>query len=474
MRRHFVIAVVLVGGCSGDLHPTGDGTLLRVGTSSVITEPGPLATDGLSTSIAELLYRCLVRMDIAGKPEGQLADSWSWSRDGKTLTLRLRPNVVYSDGTPVTAQQVVETYSRGVASHRFGFEGIDEIRAVDETALEMKVARPFRLPYALAYGVARGDPPIGAGAYSVATRDANHLVLHSNPLFGVGQTNIKTIEFRRFEKASEEWSRLLAREIDLITFVPWDKHEFLKTIPTIREVSSLSQTVAVIDIRNAPPPLDRPEVRYALSLAIDRGALVADALRGHGEPAHGVVWPRSEDFDPALPDYPYDPQEAVRILLSNGFRQAPSGKLLWEGNPFVVTFHYWNGSAELEDLALYLEKQLSDIGIGVGVVGHSMEEIVKLWWTGRPLMVLRFRHAAKDPIVEAGRDDMPQPSSLEELHSLVKLVQRRMRDEPPPTYLLCQERLDIIDTRFCGLPALPDGPESALNLVHLCAPGELN
>ncbi len=109
--------------------------------------------------------------------------------------------------------------------------------------------------------------------------------------------------------------------------------------------------------------------------------------------------------------------------------------------------------------------------------GHSMDEFLALWKAGRPLASLRFRAATHDLLSEAAKlfgSDTLSLTSPDKVQALEQAVQRRMRDEPPSIYLFWQERLDIIDTRFCGLPALPDGPESALNLVHLCAPGELN
>src|SRR5207248_1666948 len=106
-------------------------------------------------------------------------------------------------------------------------------------------------------------------------------------------------------------------------------YDFLKTIPTIREVTALSTTLWMIEFRNPTPPFDRPQVRYALSVALNRSELIDAALRGHGRPAHGITWPDSDQSDRALSDYPFESAEARRILLSNGVTVSKDGLLEW-------------------------------------------------------------------------------------------------------------------------------------------------
>jgi hypothetical protein len=65
------------------------------------------------------------------------------------------------------------------------------------------------------------------------------------------------------------------------------------------------------------------------------------------------------------------------------------------------------------------------------------------------------------------------PVAAADLAALRRSMPRTLRDAAPAVYLYWPERLEVIDVRFCGLPRLPEGPEAALDRVHLCAPGEL-
>jgi ABC-type transport system substrate-binding protein len=480
--RRFAIALMLWAGCVPDGRPRPDGLVLRVGTTGDITEPEPYQSDGLGAALAELVFRSLVRVDADGRQQGDIGESWSWGADGRTLSIQLRSDIPFSDGSPLEAANVVETYRRAMEMHGWGMEEIQDISARGRNRVELKIVHPFRLPPALLYGVARMTSAglLGAGAYTVASRDATKLVLHANPQFSGPPPAIKTIEYHRFEKASEEWSRLLSREIDLITFVPWAKNEFLKTVPTIREVTSPSKVVAILDFFAPQAPFDRPAVRYGLSLMIDRDALIGGALRGHGRPANGLVWPRSDDFDSTVPNYPYDPREALKILGESGIKANGAGRLTWDGQLLDLTIHYWNGSPEIDELALQLERQLSEAGLVPTMVGQSMEDLVNLSKANASFVYLHFRHASSNLLSEEEARPLlgelaSAPMSTEhEVIERLKTLQQRMYRQPPSIYLFWQERLDIIDTRFCGLPALPDGPEAALNLVHPCVPGELN
>ena len=289
------------------------------------------------------------------------------------------------------------------------------------------------------------------------------------------------IEFLRFESTGDTWSRLLAKDVDLATSVPWNKFEIFRTVPSIRRVSSLSRAEYLLDLHDASPPFDRVDVRRALSLAVDRAAFVHGVAREHGPTspwAACMAGVRRVRPVPLEPD-PYDPQGALRLLAGAGIAGRRRRPPALERARRCLRAHRvrhrrrrrGGGSRCCSKTAAH---------------GHRARRRSRRRHTAR----LRRRAAPfradvaphhpsrragdllHDPDAARFVDPAAAPATDEARRQALRALQRRFRDEPPSIYLYWIERLAIIDSAYCGLPRLPDGPESALHLVHLCAPGE--
>ncbi len=165
MRTGRVILVVLALATASQCRPTAKelpreetptrggpafGGVLRVGIrSEPITWNRLLVTDAVSYQIAEQIHSALLRVNrVTQEVEPELAESWAFSDDGRELTLRLRPDVVFSDGEPFTAEDVAFTFRAlrdpDVAS------SLGETALVDGEPLVPEVVDPrtirFRLP----------------------------------------------------------------------------------------------------------------------------------------------------------------------------------------------------------------------------------------------------------------------------------------------------------------------------------------
>lgn len=451
---------------------------MLVGVSTDITPPSPLAVGGLGATVAELAFRPLLRLKDAGGTEGDLAERFSWSSDGGRLTVNLRASQRFSDGSAVGAGDVVDSFRRSKSAGVWGFDELAGCEVVDSTTVVLRPVRPFLIPGAAFVGVAkRGSTSVGAGPYIVGDHGEDSLTMTANPTYQGPVPGVHSIRFRRFVSSSEQWSNLLARKVDLITFVPWNKFDLLSLIPTVRPEVALSNVVAELRLRDLAPPFDRADVRLALSRAIDREELLRSALRGQGQPAKGIVWPRAEGFDATLEDYDHAPEALRQLLASEGATTGADGILRWGGQPLRLDVDYWQGGPGLEQLALLVQRQLAAAGVeghfrGIEIAAHRARVL------GRgPLAILRFRHAASDVLFDeetrslpgGAPTDLPSAAAVEQA---VRRAQRRLRDEAPAIYLVWLNRLDVIDRRFCGLPSLPDGPEGRLDRVHPCAPGE--
>ena len=479
MRRAlWLLAIAGLAACRPDGGAGSKPLVLRVGSSMDLTQPSPLEISGMGASIADQVFRGLMRVSAAGVAEADLAESWSFAEDGRLIRLKLKKGVKFSDGTPLTIREVSETFRKATAADVWGMDEIRAFRTVGEDQLEVEPVLPWRVPSGLTVGIMGGDAahPVGTGPMVVGEHDATRMVLQPNARWGGAPAGVQAISFHRFETASQEWSRLLGGEVDLVTFVPWAKVDLLKSITSVRLVSSLSKSVVEITFVAPQAPFDRAEARYALSLAINRAQLVDSAMRGHGRPARGVVWPEAADFDASLPDYPFDPGDARRRLIALGCTAGDDGRLRWQGQPLELHVAYWTGFSEVERVGLLVQRQLADIGVTAIFEGLPIEQMNRVVRERAPRAVVLYRHATSDALsdreAQALLDGARPPASLGELKKASAALQRRMRDEPPSLYLIWPDRLDVIDRRFCGLPTLPDGPEAELHRVHRCAPGE--
>jgi dipeptide transport system substrate-binding protein len=94
----------------------------------------------------------------------------------------------------------------------------------------------------------------------------------------------------------------------------------VKNHPTTQVRSALFAGLYVLGVNSRRPPLDNPLVKQALSLAIDRPAIVKELWRGRGIPASGPIAKGDNHFDAALPPLPYDPREAQARLKRAGYK----------------------------------------------------------------------------------------------------------------------------------------------------------
>ena len=171
-------------------------------------------------SIYDLMYDGLITINDDYLPVGNLAESWSKSPNGKSWTFRLREDVLFSDGTPLTANDVVATANWIItrANNNTDDPGfymnlkyfIDTISAEDEHTVLVKAERPYYgLLYAMTFPILpanalESNNPPGTGAYMCTYfTPGAALVLENNPYWYMGQPQVTSIKFQMYGSAAE-------------------------------------------------------------------------------------------------------------------------------------------------------------------------------------------------------------------------------------------------------------------------------
>lgn len=337
--------------------PRHGGTLHEWMTEDPPTLDVQLDTRFVVYNRARDLFNTLLRYSKDGyrlEPE-LLASMPAVSGDGMTYTFTLRSDVRFHDNTPLKASDVKFTFERllapatrspntwilepvvgakemldGKAQHLAGFEVIDDLR------FRIRLAYPYApflsqlaMPPMSIYperatreaGDRWGMRPIGTGPFRFKEwRRGERLVFERNPdYFEKPLPYVDAIEFRIVPDSSTGILEFEAGNFDL-TSIPDADFERLTNDPRwkpyVVRLSSLNTYFYLFNV--GVEPLDDVRVRKAIAMAIDRQALVDDLLSGRARIARSFVSPGipgQRDLDL----YPYDPQEARRLLAEAGY-----------------------------------------------------------------------------------------------------------------------------------------------------------
>ncbi len=259
--------------------------------------------------------------DLAIKP--CLAESWTAS--GKSWTFKLRPNVKFSDGSPLTAADVVFTLDRvakvpnSPSSFKVYLQKVEKVEAVDPLTVRITTSEPYPLlainmvglPIMSAKAAAgpaaegktttelnSGSGLVGAGPYRfVSWKRGSEIIFERNPHYWGPAPAWDKVIYRPISNPAARVAALLAGDVDLVEDPPTDDLERLQKDPKLTVETKASNRVIYVALdqngdktpgiegTNGKNPLLDKRVREALSLAIDRQALVARIMGGVGTPA---------------------------------------------------------------------------------------------------------------------------------------------------------------------------------------------
>ena len=354
---------------------------------------------------------------------GLLASAWQQDPDGRWIRVRIRDDARFSDGEPVTAEDVRWTYQDFIFNPsieaertRATLDQIEDVRVVDAKTVEIRFnkALSFNLEYGLGIYVLpkhfyeRFEPSqinnstgllLGSGPYRLARLDPAEQWSPGTDVVLVRNENYygprPALEALRFKVVTDELPRLVAYrngEGDMIIpsapqFVKVTKEEGWDdanhSLNWINMRSGYSFIAWNGGMRNGrPTPFTDRRVRLAMTLCLDREKMIRDCWEGIGVVAKGSVNPESPASDPALAPWPFDPAKGKALLAECGWIDRDGDGILENesGQPFRFEFTR-AGSGELaERLSSFVKDAYSKVGIvvDVRVIDWSiMQEILK-------------------------------------------------------------------------------------------------
>lgn len=353
------------------------------------------------------LFDGLVAIDPGMRIVPALASEWTISRDGRVYTFRLRPNVVFHDGTPLTSDDVVYSFRRCVspghgesniaASYIDVIEGMPDfiagrsrdlsgVTAVGPLQVRITLERPYSsFLQALALDGLRVVPrrlierigdaafdraPVGTGPFVFSEWTRDHLMLHANPTYWGGKPHLDGVEIVFLPEGAMDTGvePFLRGEIDLFEAGSSEALDRLGRDPHARIHRFQELNVSFLGLGVKHPPLDDVRVRRAIAHAIDRDALVA-ASPSTRRIATGILPPGLQCYAPEPKVLAYDPAESRRLLAEAGH---PGGR----GLPPIelVTITRTGAAARMTESII---KDLAAVGLAVKVSEVSWSDLNK-------------------------------------------------------------------------------------------------
>lgn len=407
-----------------------------------------------------LIQSTLVRTTEDLKIENDLATEYSCSEDKLTWTVKMRDDVKFTDGEPLTAQDVAFTYNTCRDESTVNdFTMLKEAVAVDDTTVEFHMNEPYSIwPYTMAivgivpehaYSETYGQNPIGSGRYIMKQWDkGQQVIFEANPDYYGEEPKIKKLTVL-FMEEDAALAAAMAGQADVAhTAASYSDQEI--------EGYSLMR-VDTVDNRGFNLPVTEPEekdgivygnsltsdvnVRRAINLAIDREEMIDNVLNGYGTVAYSVCDKMPWYNDEAVTEY--DLEAAKALMDEAGWTEGKDGIREKDGEKAELTLMFSNGDSVRQALAEDTANQLRELGIEVKTEGvgwdtaydrAQSEPLMWGWGAHTPMELYNIYHSMEDTglaqyspyaneTVDKYMDEALESDNLEESYELWKKAQ---------------------------------------------------
>lgn len=369
-----------------------------------------LVADDASETVRYLTGGVLMRLNRKTQQlEPELATAWKLSSTGKSISLALRDNVRFSDGTPFSAEDVAYTMERLMdpALHspagdafRSG-EGKVSTRITGKNRITITFSAPIvgldKLFDQVAILSARSpqkEKSVLGPYYLAENKSGSYLLLKRNPNYwkrdasGRQLPYIDSVRLDIQQNRDIEMLRLTRGEIELINSLDADNYEKLRArapqMAVDTGVGLDSEQIWFNQVSSAPLPVYKKawftstRFRNAISQAINRDDLSRVVYRGHARPAVSWISPANRAwFNNHLQPHRFDPNGALNLLRQDGFQLANGTLRDREGHPVEFSVITNAGNKSREQMAAMIQQDLAAIGVRLNVVTLDFPSLIE-------------------------------------------------------------------------------------------------
>lgn len=366
---------------AGDAKPSSGGNLIfDFATAPLDLDPSTSQDNDTSMQMWDAWFQYLVQPKAAGPGYApMLASSYTVSADGLSYLFRIRPGVKFSNGQPLTAADVVFSLKRDIKPSisllNFLNGYISGISAPSSSTVELKLKKPWPALLAdLASPTAAIYPdnaftaksaaaffarhPVGTGPFALTSEVPNTTyVVSRNTHYwdSAAKPHLSKITFQIVPQDTTRATAVLGGQADIAESPPANEVPSLKSNSSVRVSMVTSSIVELIALNLKKYPFTNQQVRQAVSLALNRAAIVKSGLFGYGVPATTfLAGPANDTFqNTSLDLYPFDLAKAEQLMKASGIK-----------TPVSVPFEISTGTAQQAILTI-AQSDLAKIGINL-------------------------------------------------------------------------------------------------------------
>ena len=425
-------AAVSTESVSPDTATSGE-KIINVGVTNTLGSLNPLLLNGgeINKYATGLMFLPLMELDADLNFEGMLADSIT-TEDNKNFIVHIDDAATWSDGTPVTADDVVYTALRlaspvigntammyyvfeGVGDDGFveeGAESIDGIQKLDDktvqfTTKEEMPITTFENSYArylltlpkhvieqyseeeLSTADWFNHPDVVSGPFIVTDFDVDHYISYeANKDYWKGAPKIDKLNIKIVD-GSQLYAGLQSGEIDItqqtMSDIPQEDYESVEALDNVDVVygSPVTNQSVFIQTKNVPDV----KVRQAMLYAIDRQQILEELLNGHGEIVDGFLSSASPFYDDSLTPVSYDPEKAKALLEEAG----------WDGSQ-TIRFYVNSGDSTFVNAASIIAAEWAAVGIKAEIQTVDFATLMSVAGTeDYDVLAVQYTYAPVDP-----------------------------------------------------------------------------
>ncbi|MBZ6078268.1 ABC transporter substrate-binding protein [Microvirga puerhi] len=429
---------------------------------------GTTASDNLNAGGA-IVESLLWTNPVTGKPEGMLAEKWE-QISPTAIKLTLRRNVKFSNGEPLNADAVVQSFKvfmdpKQAPAYANYAAALDRVEKLDDMTVTVHTKHPyppFELMLTQVYVIppaywasvgldGYGQKPIGTGPFKLLewVKD-NRLVMERNPdYWGKGPTGVDRVIWRPVPDDTARVAGFVTGEYDFATNIPISAIDEINNQPDRKVVEIPSYRIFQLvqsSLEEHDSPLKNKRVRQALNFAVDKKAIIDSLFAGRAFALNGQLLRKEQlGYDPSLHDYPYDPAKAKALLSEAGY---PNG--------FEIVFKFPSGRyAQDREVSEAIAGMLAKVGVRTKMTSLEPGEFLRqlrareLW----PLAYLGLaplddpdfqlaqyrstwrysyiRNAELDALIDAGAQEIDR----EKRAAIYRKAAQLMHEEAPVVFL---------------------------------------
>ena len=485
----------------------------------VITDGGTLVTrfraepdtlnpltgrDYYGAQVMGMVYDSLVARNLDTLEwEPRLAEKWEPSDDHLNYTFHLRNDVRWHDGVPFTSDDVVYSWQKVMdpavddPQVKGYYIDLESVAAPDPYTVVFKWRKPYFLSFQFSAGFPilpkhvfdtgvdfnshpAGRSPVGNGMMKfVAWKTSEEIVLERNEDYYGRKPHVKKMVIRFIP---DENAALLQASSGVVDDMQVTPEQWVKDLTTdvFRENFNryyfYEPNYRYIGWNEERPFFADKRVRRALTELCDREGFIKNVMFGLAAIVTGTFYINSEDYSPGTKPWPYDPEDAKRLLDEAGWKDHDGDgirdKVIDDKTvKFSFNFMYPAGRALSEKLAVLLQEELRKVGIEVNIqnlewaifieklnsrdfdavnLGWSLgieQDPYQLWHSSqvnRGSNSVSFKNPEVDRIIEEARVEFDPVKRRALYHRFNDIL----HEEQPYTFLYCEATLEIVEKKF--------------------------